>query len=175
MIQPSHLRSLLPFFIFASVVFVGACGSSAPTEQTNKVTPSQPSPAAQPSSAATAKAKLNLNEASETEIMTIPGMTKRMVHEFEEYRPYKSIQQFRKEMAKYVSPTVIADYEKYVYVPISENGSDAATLQQMPGLDAVEAEALIKARPYASPEAFIEKLSPMLTPEELTVAKTYIR
>jgi DNA uptake protein ComE-like DNA-binding protein len=175
MIRPSHSRFLLPLFIFVSVIFVGACGSSAPNEQTNKASPSQPSPSAQPSLSTSTKAKLNLNEASESEFLGIPGMTKRMTHEFEEYRPYQSIQQFRKEMAKYVSSTVIADYEKYVYVPISQNGADAATLQQIPGLDAAEAEALIKGRPYASPEAFLEKLSPMLTQEELAVAKTYLR
>jgi len=102
-------------------------------------------------------------------------MTNRMVHEFEEYRPYQSIQQFRKEMAKYVSPAVIADYEKYVYIPIIQNGSDAATLQQIPGLDEAEAAAIIAARPYASPDAFLAKLAEKLTPAELAVAKTYIR
>jgi DNA uptake protein ComE-like DNA-binding protein len=34
---------------------------------------------------------INLNTASEAEIMIIPGMTKRMAHEFEEYRPYTSL------------------------------------------------------------------------------------
>jgi DNA uptake protein ComE-like DNA-binding protein len=102
-------------------------------------------------------------------------MTNRMVHEFMEYRPYKSIQQFRKEMSKYVSPAVVTDYEKYVFVPISQNGADAPTLQQIPGLDAAEAEALIAGRPYVSPEAFEAKLAEKLTPEELAVAKTYIR
>ena len=145
-------------------VFLGACGSSTPSGQTGPG-----------STANTAKGKLNLNTASESELLAIPGMTNRMVHEFQEYRPYQSIQQFRKEMAKYVSPAVIADYEKYVYVPISQNGSDAATLQQIPGLDATEAEALIAGRPYASPEAFLVKLAEKVTPAELEVGKTYIR
>ena len=63
-------------------------------------------------------------------------MGNRMVHEFEEYRPYKSIQQFRKEIGKYVDQNQVAEYEKYIFVPINENDSDAPTLQQIPGLDA---------------------------------------
>ena len=74
-----------------------------------------------------------------------------------------------------MAPAVIADYEKYVYVPISQNGSDPATLQQIPGLDAAEAAALIAGRPYTTPEAFEAKLAEKLTPDELVVAKTYIR
>jgi radical SAM superfamily enzyme with C-terminal helix-hairpin-helix motif len=97
-----------------------------------------------------------------------------MVHEFEEYRPYKSVQQFRREMGKYVKPEQIADYEKYVYVPISENDSDAPTLQQIPGLDATEAAALVAGRPYASRDAFLAKLAEKVSADELAVAKTYL-
>jgi radical SAM superfamily enzyme with C-terminal helix-hairpin-helix motif len=107
--------------------------------------------------------------------MSIPGMTKRMVHEFQEYRPYQSIQQFRREMSKYVGAPVIADYEKYVYVPISENDSDAATLQQIPGLDANEAQALIAGRPYPSRDVFLFRLGEKVSPDELAVAKTYLK
>lgn len=165
-------RSVLPLFVFIVGLFLAACGSSTPTVQTNSAAPGNATPSA---IAKSPNAKLDLNTATETEFLTIPGMTKRMVHEFQEYRPYQSIQQFRKEMGKYVSPAVIADYEKYVYVPIIQNGSDAATLQQIPGLDAAEAEAIIAARPYASPDAFLVKLGEKLTPAELEVAKTYIR
>jgi DNA uptake protein ComE-like DNA-binding protein len=123
----------------------------------------------------TSKAKLNLNTASSSDFLAqIPGLGNRMVHEFEEYRPYKSMQQFRREMGKYVKPEQIAEYEKYVYVPIAENESDAATLQQIPGLDPSEAEALIAGRPYASRDAFLTKLSEKVSAQELAVAKTYM-
>ncbi|MEM7040595.1 MAG: helix-hairpin-helix domain-containing protein, partial [Bacteroidota bacterium] len=45
---------------------------------------------------------VNLNEASDEHIMTIPGMGDRMLHEFKEYRPYKAMAQFDREIAKYV-------------------------------------------------------------------------
>ena len=97
-----------------------------------------------------------------------------MVHEFEEYRPYKSIQQFRKEIGKYVDEAKVAEYENYIFVPIDENQSDAPTLQQIPGIDAAEAQELIAGRPYASRDAFLAKVREKVSPEAVTVAQTYL-
>ncbi len=119
--------------------------------------------------------KLNINTASEAEFMAaIPGFGKRMAHEFDEYRPYKSIQQFRKEIGKYVDQNQVAEYEKFIFVPIDEGQSDAPTLQQIPGLDANEAQALVAGRPYASRDAFLTKLGEKVSAEELAIAKTYL-
>ena len=57
---------------------------------------------------------LDLNGASEEEILLIPGVGDRMAHEFEEYRPYRGIEEFRREMAKYVDSTEVARLERYV-------------------------------------------------------------
>jgi DNA uptake protein ComE-like DNA-binding protein len=38
---------------------------------------------------------LDLNTASDEEILSIPGIGNRMLREFKEYRPYKNIDQFR--------------------------------------------------------------------------------
>ena len=97
-----------------------------------------------------------------------------MVHEFEEYRPYRSIQVFRREIGKYVAPSVVADYEKYVFVPIDPNQADAPTLMQIPGLEESEAQALIAGRPYASRDAFLTKLSDKVSAAERDTARTYL-
>jgi DNA uptake protein ComE-like DNA-binding protein len=57
---------------------------------------------------------INLNTATREEIMLVPGMGNRMAHEFEEYRPYRNIEQFRKEIGKYVDKAEVARFEKYV-------------------------------------------------------------
>jgi len=111
-------------------------------------------------SAPVAAAKLNLNTVTEDELLTtIPDFGNRMVREFFEYRPYISIQQFRREIGKYVDEAQVAEYEQYVYVPININESDAATIMQIPGVDAATAEALIAARPYDSTAIFLEQLA----------------
>ena len=57
---------------------------------------------------------IDLNTASEAEILLIPGMSKKMAHEFVEYRPYRSIEQFRREIGKYVDDDEVARLESYV-------------------------------------------------------------
>lgn len=106
--------------------------------------------------------------------MEIPNMGERMVHEFEEYRPYVSIQQFRREIGKYVDEGQVAEYEQYVFVPIDPNESDRETLMQVPGLDASEADGLIAARPFESDEAFLEALSGYVSQSELETAEGYL-
>ena len=179
------LRPLLvrPAVVSATLLFTlwfVACGSRQENTQSanvqNTSTPSgAPGTTANQPVTNTSKAKLNVNTASANDFRTtIPGMGDRMVHEFEEYRPYRSIQQFRREIGKYVSPEQVAEYERYVYVPIAINEADAATLQQIPGLDAPEAQALIAARPFASNDAFLSKLAGSVSEAELAVAKTYL-
>src|ERR1044071_1480874 len=44
---------------------------------------------------------IDLNSATPEEITSIPGVGAKMRHEFQEYRPYKNIEQFRREIGKY--------------------------------------------------------------------------
>ena len=39
-----------------------------------------------------------------------------MLHEFDEYRPYEAIAQFRREMGKYVDEDEVARMERYVEI-----------------------------------------------------------
>lgn len=59
---------------------------------------------------------INLNTASEEEMMLVPGVGDRMAHEFEEYRPYDGIERFRREIGKYVDSTEVARLERYVTI-----------------------------------------------------------
>lgn len=60
---------------------------------------------------------LDLNTASEADFMTIPGVGKRMAHELEEYRPWKSREQFEKEIGKYVDAREVARLWRFVTIP----------------------------------------------------------
>lgn len=126
-------------------------------------------------SAPVAMAKLNLNTVTGDELLaTIPDFGNRMVREFEEYRPYVSIQQFRQEIGKYVDETQVAFYEEYVYVPINLNDADAATIMQIPGVDQAAAEALMAARPYDSNDAFLAKLAEVAPTVDSPLAQAYL-
>lgn len=59
---------------------------------------------------------MDLNSASSEDLGSIPGAGDRMVHEFEEYRPYVSMAQFRREMGKYVDDNEVARLERYFII-----------------------------------------------------------
>jgi DNA uptake protein ComE-like DNA-binding protein len=178
---PTSLSAAIAPVLSASLVFLVACGADNRNSQpaasnSNAPATSSPSAAGSPATAAIASGKrVNLNTATREEFFAaIPNLGNKMAHEFEEYRPYQSIQQFRKEIGKYVDQAKVAEYEKSVYVPIDPNQSDGPTLQQIPGLDEAEAQALIKERPYASQQAFLEKLKGSISAADLDLAKSML-
>ena len=59
---------------------------------------------------------INLNTASAAEIMLVPGAGKRMAHEFEEYRPWRSYAQFEKEIGKYVDAKEVKRFWRYMVI-----------------------------------------------------------
>ena len=60
---------------------------------------------------------LNLNTASDADLSTIPGVGQRMLREFKEYRPWKTREQFDKEIGKYVNQKEVARLARYVVIP----------------------------------------------------------
>src|SRR5262245_22095516 len=59
---------------------------------------------------------VNLNTATDDTILTIPGLGARMLHEFKEYRPWKTKAQFDKEIGKYVGVKETARLWRYVAI-----------------------------------------------------------
>lgn len=57
---------------------------------------------------------VNLNSGTREQIALIPGMTRRMVGEFLEYRPYANIETFNREIGKYVNAAEVARLRSYV-------------------------------------------------------------
>ena len=62
----------------------------------------------------TAFIPMDLNTTPEADFMIIPGVGKKMAHEFEEYRPYTSMDQFDREISKYVDANELARLRRYV-------------------------------------------------------------
>ncbi|HRW07325.1 MAG TPA: hypothetical protein P5121_19610 [Caldilineaceae bacterium] len=147
--------------------------TAVPAEEATAA-PAEEAPTTETAAEAT-MSKLNLNIVSGEELLaTIPDFGNRMVREFQEYRPYVSIQQFRREIGKYVDDAQVAFYEEYVYVPVNVNDSDAATLMQIPGVDEAAADALLAARPYDTSDAFLQTLAEVAPGVNQTVAQAYL-
>jgi DNA uptake protein ComE-like DNA-binding protein len=118
--------------------------------------------------------QLNLNSASEEEILLIPGLGKRMLHEFQEYRPYKTIAQFRKEIGKYVDQKEVARLEQYVFVPIHLNTASDDDILTIPGLGKRMLREFKEYRPYKNIEQFRKEIGKYVDQKEVARLERYV-
>lgn len=161
--------------ILALTISLSACTSEEqPTKSTSPVADTAEPTTTEPGKRPVTAEKINLNTATADEFKTIPGVGDRMAREFDEYRPYESILEFRREMSKYVDEETIAGYEDHVYVPIDFNESDAATVAQILGLDLAGAEVLVSRRPFDDEAAFITAVTDVAGGVSSQFARLYL-
>ena len=98
---------------------------------------------------AASPAPINLNTATEDELMSIPGMSERMLDEFLEYRPYSNVMGFREELGKYVDDAQLDTWQQYVFVPTDPNAATLEQLTALQGVDEATAQTIIDNRDYA--------------------------
>jgi DNA uptake protein ComE-like DNA-binding protein len=117
---------------------------------------------------------LNLNTATREEILMIPGLGNRMVREFLEYRPYKAMAQFRREMGKYVDDTEVARMVQYVFVPINLNTASDEDILTIPGLGPRMLREFKEYRPYKSMEQFRREIGKYVDEKEVARLERYV-
>jgi DNA uptake protein ComE-like DNA-binding protein len=101
---------------------------------------------------------INLNTATAQEILLVPGAGKRMAHEFEEYRPWKTYAQFDKEIGKYVGAEKTAQLAQYTFIPVRLNTATDADILSIPGTGQRMVREFKEYRPWKSKEQFIKEI-----------------
>ncbi len=117
---------------------------------------------------------INLNTASEEEILLVPGVGSRMAHEFDEYRPYRALAQFRREIGKYVDDEEVAAYEQYVFVPIDLNSASDEDILSIPGVGNRMLHEFKEYRPYRSIEQFRREIGKYVDDDEVARMERYV-
>jgi DNA uptake protein ComE-like DNA-binding protein len=117
---------------------------------------------------------LNLNTATREEILMVPNLGNRMVREFLEYRPYKAMAQFRREMGKYVDEKEVARMEQYVFVPINLNTASDEDILTIPGLGPRMLREFKEYRPYKSIEQFRREIGKYVDKREVARLERYV-
>lgn len=117
---------------------------------------------------------LNLNTASEAEILLIPGVGNRMLHEFLEYRPYRALAQFRREIDKYVDDKELARLEQYVFVPVNLNTASDEDFLSIPGVGPRMLHEFKEYRPYKTIEQFRREIGKYVDKKEVARLERYV-
>ena len=117
---------------------------------------------------------LNLNTTNEKDFKMIPGVGDRMAHEFEEYRPYKSIQQFKREIGKYVDEIEVSRYLSYIFVPVELNTSSEDNIKDLPGVGNKMAHEFVEYRPYVNLNQFRREIGKYVDDKELIRLERFV-
>lgn len=117
---------------------------------------------------------INLNTASAEVIALIPGVGRRMTHEFEEYRPYLAMEQFRREIGKYVDDEELARLEQYTFVPLDLNTASDEEFLTIPGVGKRMVHEFVEYRPYKSIEQFRREIGKYVDDNEVTRLERYL-
>ena len=117
---------------------------------------------------------INLNTATREAILAIPSVGDRIAREFEEYRPYKAIAQFRRELGKYVSDAEVARLEQYVFVPLNLNTATPEDLLTIPGVGNRLLREFLEYRPYINMRQFRREIGKYVSDEEVARLERYV-
>ncbi len=117
---------------------------------------------------------INLNTAAREEILLVPGVGDRIAHEFEEYRPYRAMAQFRREIGKYVDDTELARLEQFVYVPIDLNTASDEGILSIPGVGNRLLHEFKEYRPYRSLAQFRREIGKYVSDAEVARLERYV-
>ena len=117
---------------------------------------------------------INLNTVSYEELSLVPGISQKMKHEFDEYRPYTSILQFQREIGKYVDEKEVARFEEYVFVPMDLNSATSEAFSTIPGMSRKMVHEFEEYRPYRSMEQFRREIGKYVDESEVTRLERYV-
>ena len=117
---------------------------------------------------------INLNDVTNDEILLIPGVGDRMAHEFEEYRPYVDMGEFRMEIGKYVDEEEVERLARYVYVPIDLNSATREEIMAVPGMSERMAHEFEEYRPYTDLDQFRREIGKYVDENEVARFERYV-
>lgn len=101
---------------------------------------------------------INLNTATPDEILLVPGAGKRMVREFDEYRPWKTYAQFDREIGKYVGADGAARLAQYTFIPVRLNSATDSDIISIPGAGPRMVREFKEYRPWKTREQFMKEI-----------------
>ena len=110
---------------------------------------------------------IDLNRAGSEEMQLIPGVGKRMAHELDEYRPWKSWAQFDKEIGKYVDEAEVERLKSYCFIPMDLNTATEADFLTIPGVGKRMAHELEEYRPWKSQAQFDKEIGKYVDEKEV--------
>ena len=117
---------------------------------------------------------IDLNDVTDAEILLIPGVGDRMLHEFREYAPFAALAVFHREIDKYVDDAELARLEQYVYVRINPTTASDEDILSIPGIGARMLREFKEYRPWTALAQFRREMGKYVDENEVARMERYI-
>lgn len=109
---------------------------------------------------------LNLNTATSEEILLVPRIARRMTIEFPEYRPWKTTEQFDRQIGKYVGQAETDRLKQYVFIPLDLNTASDEQFLTIPDMARRMLIEFKEYRPWKTREQFDKEIGKYVGPKE---------
>jgi len=109
---------------------------------------------------------VNLNTATNEQILLIPKIARRMTIEFAEYRPWKTAAQFDREIGKYVGQAETDRLKQYVFIPLNLNTATDEQFLTIPNMAQRMLIEFKEYRPWKTKEQFDREIGKYVGPKE---------
>lgn len=117
---------------------------------------------------------INLNTATPEEILLVPGAGKRMVREFDEYRPWKTYAQFDREIGKYVGADQAARLAQYTFIPVRLNTATDEDILSIPNAGPRMVREFKEYRPWKTQAQFMREIGKYVGEKEAARLWRYV-
>jgi len=109
---------------------------------------------------------LNLNATTDPEILLVPKIARRMTIEFAEYRPWKTGEQFDRQIGKYVGQVETDRLKQYVFIPMDLNTATDEQFLTIPNMAQRMLIEFKEYRPWKTKEQFDREIGKYVGPKE---------
>jgi DNA uptake protein ComE-like DNA-binding protein len=122
-----------------------------------------------------ARVRINVNTATEEELLAIPGVGEKIAHELQEYRPFVSKEHFDRELGKYVDAEALAALSQHITIGlVNINTATEEELRTVPGVGEKIAHEITEYRPYTTWEQFEKELGKYIDEEAVLALEFFL-
>lgn len=102
--------------------------------------------------------RVDLNRATEEEMLLIPGAGPRIVREIRSHRPWRSWDAFEIELSKSVGLEELARLRRYCFLPVDANNGSDRELREVPRISDRAHAQIFVLRPFKDRDDFLERM-----------------
>lgn len=102
--------------------------------------------------------RVDLDRATEEELLLVPGAGPRIVREIRSHRPWRNWDAFEIELSQSVDQDELARLRRYCFLPVDANNGSERELREVPRISDRAHTQILALRPFPDRDDFVERM-----------------